>query len=79
MGLLVTIENILAKPDLLVVQVATAGARSRPAYLPQGVLWTEAATGSIHRGGVTLPVAAPLERIPVFMRAGAQVRDAFVS
>jgi len=58
---------------------AAADARSRPVYLPQGVVWTGAATGSIHRGGVTPHVAAPLERIPVFIRAGAQVTEAFVS
>jgi len=72
-------DQFLLGPDLLVAPVTTAGARSRPVYLPRGVVWTEAATGSIHRGGATPHVAAPLERIPVFIRAGAQVTEAFVS
>lgn len=72
-------DQFMLGPDLLVAPVTTAAARSRPVYLPQDVVWTEAATGSIYRGGLTLHVAAPLERIPVFIRAGAEVTEAFVS
>jgi alpha-D-xyloside xylohydrolase len=62
-------DQFLLGPDLLVAPVAEAGARSRSVYLPSGARWIDTATGEGHAGGQTLEVPAPLERIPVFVRA----------
>ena len=54
--------------DLLVAPVLEYGARSRRVYLPPGQ-WRHAWTGDLHPGGQWLEVPAPLEQIPVFIRA----------
>jgi alpha-D-xyloside xylohydrolase len=58
-------------PDLLVAPVADHGARSREVYLPAGASWTNAWTSETAAGGETIRVAAPLDRIPLFLRDGA--------
>ena len=68
-------DQFLLGPDLLVAPVAEAGARSRPVYLPRGTQWIDAASGESVEGGVVTEVSAPLERIPVFVRAGAPLND----
>lgn len=60
-------------PDVLVAPVLHAGARSRAVYLPAGALWTDAWSGQTCQGGATVTVDAPLERMPLFLRDGAQV------
>jgi alpha-D-xyloside xylohydrolase len=65
-------DQFLFGPDVLVAPVTEPGVREREVYLPPGE-WVDAATGAEHRGGVTVTVAAPIERIPVFVRAGADV------
>ena len=66
-------DQYLFGPDLLVAPVLDFGARSRTVYLPEGPRWTDAWTGETHDGGRTVEVDAPLERIPVFLREGAQL------
>ena len=61
-------------PDILVCPVVELGKRTRPVYLPKGTDWTNAWTGEALRGGQTLEATAPIDRIPVFVRAGAAVR-----
>ena len=58
--------------DLLVAPVVAEGATSRRLYLPRGC-WYDFWTGAVVEGGQWLDVAVPLERIPVFVRAGAVV------
>jgi len=70
-------DQFLLGPDILVAPVTEAGARSRTVYLPAGARWTDTATGELHEGGTTLDAPAPLDRIPVFVREGAAVADAF--
>ncbi len=54
------------------VPVASYGARHRPVYLPAVGDWRDAWTGEVlARGDVT--VAAPLDRIPLFLRDGARL------
>ncbi len=75
-------------PDLLVAPVTAEGARSREVYLPQGrwcAFWPhvdyDEASGAYTRkpgpgaveGGQTVTVDAPLEEIPLFVRAGASI------
>jgi alpha-D-xyloside xylohydrolase len=64
-------DQFLLGPDLLVAPVLAAGVRERDVYLPAGARWTDAATGQVHDGGVTVRADAPLDVVPVFLRDGA--------
>jgi alpha-D-xyloside xylohydrolase len=66
-------DQYLFGPDILVAPVASPGARSRDVYLPAGSSWCDPVTGTSHEGGVIVTVPTPLERIPVFVRAGLQL------
>jgi alpha-D-xyloside xylohydrolase len=61
-------DQYMYGPDLLVAPVVQPGARSRTVYLPAGAGWTDLATGTVHEGGQSLEVNAPLDVIPVFAR-----------
>ena len=62
-----TIEDqYLFGPDLLIAPVTHAGTTERAVYLPADVQWTDVWTGSVHEGGQTVRVPAPLDGIPVF-------------
>jgi len=66
-------DEYLFGPDLLVAPVWRVGARARDVYFPAGSwvgYWDES---FVVDGPVTLSVAAPLDEIPVFVRAGASV------
>ena len=65
-------DQYLFGPDLLVAPVMEAGARSRRVVLPAGAAWTDLWSGTVFAGGGEIEVDAPLERIPVFVRDGAQ-------
>ena len=58
--------------DLLVAPVTRAGATAWPVYLPAGG-WYDFWTGARHEGPGGVTVDAPLERLPLFVRAGAIV------
>jgi len=60
-------------PSVLVAPVTELGARSRRVYLPAGATWTDPWSGQTSKGGVWLDAAAPLERIPVYLRDGARL------
>jgi alpha-D-xyloside xylohydrolase len=62
-------DEFLFGPDVLVAPITEYGARSREVYLPAGATWTDVATRAEHAGGTVLQADAPLERIPVFVRA----------
>ncbi|HJP79412.1 MAG TPA: TIM-barrel domain-containing protein [Pseudonocardiaceae bacterium] len=66
-------DEFLLGPDVLVAPILSPGARSRSVYLPAGATWTDPWTGAAHDGGHTIDVAAPLSRIPVLLRNGADV------
>lgn len=55
---------------LLVAPVLTQGAVKRMVYLPVG-RWYDYWTGELLQGGQSVSIAAPLERLPLFVRAGA--------
>ncbi len=57
---------------LLVAPVLEPGATARPVVLPRGT-WYELDTGQAVVGGQTVTVTAPLERLPVYARAGAVI------
>ena len=63
--------------DLLVAPIMEMGQRSRQVYLPAGTEWKDVWTGAEYTGGTTVAVDAPLERIPVFIRAGATLETGY--
>lgn len=58
--------------DLLVFPVVEANATTRRVTLPPGQ-WVDLWTKTVYTGGQTLDMDAPLETIPVFVRAGARI------
>ena len=66
-------DQFLFGPDILVCPVVEQGAASRQVYLPAGTTWRDAFAGDVFEGGQTLTADAPLERIPVFLRAQADL------
>jgi alpha-glucosidase (family GH31 glycosyl hydrolase) len=58
--------------DLLVAPVTREGATAWPVYLPAGA-WYDFWTGARHEGPGGITVDAPLDRLPLFVRAGAIV------
>ena len=66
-------DEYLFGPSLLVAPVTAFKARSRSVYLPAGANWYDFNSGAYHPGGRTIVAAAPYERMPIFVRAGAIV------
>ncbi|MFD0327489.1 TIM-barrel domain-containing protein [Streptacidiphilus monticola] len=65
-------DQFLLGPDLLVAPVYAPGARARAVYLPAGARWLDPATGLV-REEDDARRRRPLDRIPVFVREGAEV------
>ena len=59
-------------PSLWVAPVLEQGAREREVPLPRGD-WIETWSGRVARGGEDVVVPAPIERVPVWVRAGSIV------
>ncbi len=66
-------DQYLFGPAFLVAPVTSFKATSRPVYLPAGSSWIDFETGKRYDGGQTIEAAAPLARMPLFVRAGAIV------
>ena len=66
-------DQFMFGPDLLVAPILHQGATSRKVYLPAGATWAEAWTGRKLKGGRTIQADAPLERIPLYLRAGRKL------
>jgi alpha-D-xyloside xylohydrolase len=58
-------------PSILVAPVTEQGVTSRSVYLPSGTDWYNYWTNERVHGGQTVTVAAPIDTIPLFVRAGA--------
>jgi alpha-D-xyloside xylohydrolase len=65
-------DQYLFGPAILVNPVTEPGATSRHLYLPQGT-WYDFWTGSAIQGGHTVDAPAPIDRIPLYVRAGSIV------
>ncbi len=65
--------DFMLGPNLLVASVVEQGASRRPVYLPAANEWCDWYTGAWHTGGGVVSVDAPLERIPLFVRAGGLI------
>jgi YD repeat-containing protein len=60
-------------PAFLVAPVTEQGATSRAVYLPAGADWYNFWTAERVPGGQTISVPAPIDTIPLFVRAGSIV------
>jgi alpha-D-xyloside xylohydrolase len=66
-------DEYLFGDAFLVAPVTDYRARTRPVRFPGTGRWYDFATGKAYRGGEAASVAAPFERMPLFVRAGAVV------
>jgi alpha-D-xyloside xylohydrolase len=64
-------DQYMFGPAIMVNPVIIAGAASRKVYLPEGSLWYDFWTGQSHAGGQTIDATAPIETMPLFVRAGS--------
>lgn len=64
-------DQYLLGPSLMVAPVHEYRARSRSVYFPAGADWYDLYTGRKQTGGREATVEAPLDRIPVYVRAGS--------
>jgi alpha-D-xyloside xylohydrolase len=64
-------DEFLFGPAILVSPVLKEHATARPVYLPAGAHWYDFWTGERIAGGVNVNVPAPLDRIPLNVRAGS--------
>jgi alpha-D-xyloside xylohydrolase len=64
-------DEYMFGPDFLVAPVTEQGATSREVYLPAGADWYNFWTNERVKGGQTITVAAPIDTLPLFVRAGS--------
>ncbi|MEO6334424.1 MAG: TIM-barrel domain-containing protein [Pyrinomonadaceae bacterium] len=64
-------DEYLVGSDLLVAPVVKEGMRTREIYLPAGAAWIDWWTGERMEGGKQYSVKAPVDRLPLYVRAGA--------
>jgi alpha-D-xyloside xylohydrolase len=57
-------------PSILVNPVTDSGVTQRLVYLPKGSKWFDFWTGKIYSGGETIVAPAPLNSLPLFVKAG---------
>ena len=66
-------DEFLLGADLLVAPVVQERATTRRVYFPRGDAWIDWWDGTRHEGGSSADIAAPLDRLPLFLRAGAAI------
>ncbi len=66
-------DEYMLGPAFLVAPVTEQGATSRQVYLPAGTDWYNFWTAERFKGGQTIEAAAPINTIPLFVRAGSIV------
>ncbi|MGA1797359.1 TIM-barrel domain-containing protein [Sphingomonas sp. 4RDLI-65] len=64
-------DQYMFGPAFLVAPVTEQGATTRTVYLPAGTDWYDYWTEQRFTGGQTITVKAPIEQIPLFVRAGS--------
>jgi alpha-glucosidase (family GH31 glycosyl hydrolase) len=66
-------DEYMFGPAFLVAPVTEQGATSREVYLPAGTDWYNYWTEERVKGGQTVTVQAPIDTIPLFVKAGSIV------
>ena len=66
-------DTYMFGPSFLVAPVYEYGARDREVYLPECEGWYDFYSNKFIDGGITAKVAAPYERMPLYVRAGSIV------
>jgi alpha-D-xyloside xylohydrolase len=66
-------DEYMFGPAFLVAPVTEQGATSREVYLPESTDWYNYWTNERVKGGQTIKVDAPIDTIPLFVRAGSIV------
>ncbi|HST52597.1 MAG TPA: glycoside hydrolase family 31 protein [Pyrinomonadaceae bacterium] len=66
-------DQYLVGRDLLVAPVVVESTTKRRVYFPKGDNWVDWWTGKLYEGGKEVEIDAPLERLPLFARAGAVI------
>ncbi|CAN5614448.1 glycoside hydrolase family 31 protein [soil metagenome] len=66
-------DEYMAGGDVLVAPVVKEGVRSRPVYFPAGAAWVNWWTGERVEGGREQTITASLDRLLIFVRAGAVI------
>jgi len=64
-------DEYMFGPAFLVAPVTEQGATTRSVYLPAGVDWYNYWTNQRLHGGQTIQVSAPIDTLPLFVRAGS--------
>jgi alpha-D-xyloside xylohydrolase len=64
-------DEYMFGPALLVAPVTDQGMTSRTVYLPAGTNWYNFWTNEQIKGGQTITADAPIDRIPLFVKAGS--------
>ncbi len=72
-GATLVADEYLAGGDLLVAPVVVQNQRARSVYFPKGDAWIDWWSGARYEGGKTARIDAPLDRLPLFVRAGASI------
>jgi len=67
-------DQFLLGKDVLVAPVLRPGTPSRSVYLPEGI-WYDYWTGEKHEGGRSILAETPLEKMPIYVRAGAIIPE----
>ena len=64
-------DEFMFGPALLIAPVTEQGTTTREVYLPAGTDWYNFWTNERVHGGQSISVAAPIDTIPIFVRAGS--------
>lgn len=64
-------DEFVFGPSLLVCPVIKPSVTSRTVYLPAGTHWTDFWTGQTVMGGQNITALAPIQTMPLFVRAGS--------
>ncbi|MGA2261010.1 MAG: TIM-barrel domain-containing protein [Acidobacteriota bacterium] len=64
-------DEYMFGPAFLVAPVVEKGKPSREVYLPRGQAWYDYWTGKKYPGGQRIPADAPLDVLPLFVKAGS--------
>ena len=64
-------DQYMLGPAFLVAPVVHPGQTGRDVYLPAGAGWFDYWTGRCYAGGQTIRAAAPIDVLPLFVRAGS--------